>query len=140
MFILLTAPLGVLIGIGMLIRWKNDSLQRLKSRLWMPALLALVLGAVLALLQPDWQWAAYGGLAMAVWIAMTAVMAVYERFRNRSLASALRSTPAGFYGMILGHIGIAVYQGKGLAHGAGRYLLGGRLRIHFPWRTRVRYS
>ncbi|MFZ9037232.1 MAG: heme lyase CcmF/NrfE family subunit [Gammaproteobacteria bacterium] len=109
MFILLTAPLGVLIGIGMLIRWKNDSLQRLKSRLWMPALLALVLGAVLALLQPDWQWAAFGGLAMALWIAMTAVMAIHERFRNRSLASALRSTPAGFYGMILGHIGIAVF-------------------------------
>ncbi len=109
MFILLTAPLGVLIGIGMLIRWKNDSLQRLRSRLWMPALLALVLGAMLAVLQPDWQWAAYGGLAMAVWIALTAVLAIHERFRNRSLSSALRSTPAGFYGMILGHIGIAVF-------------------------------
>ncbi len=109
MFILLTAPLGVFIGIGMLIRWKSDSLQRLKSKLWLPALLALVLGAGLALLQPDWQWAAFAGLAMAVWIAITAVLAIHERFRNRSFASALRATPAGFYGMLLGHIGIAVF-------------------------------
>ncbi|MDH3221519.1 MAG: heme lyase CcmF/NrfE family subunit, partial [Gammaproteobacteria bacterium] len=109
MFILLGAPLGVLIGIGMLIRWKSDSLQRLKTRLWLPALLAILLGAGFALLQPDWQWAAFAGLAMAVWIALTAVMAIHERFRNRSLSSALRSTPAGFYGMLLGHIGIAVF-------------------------------
>ncbi|MDH3386334.1 MAG: heme lyase CcmF/NrfE family subunit [Gammaproteobacteria bacterium] len=109
MFVLLGAPLGVLIGIGMLIRWKSDSLQRLQARLWLPALLAILLGAGLALLQPDWQWAAFAGLAMAVWIALTAVMAIHERFRNRSLSSALRSTPAGFYGMLLGHIGIAVF-------------------------------
>jgi cytochrome c-type biogenesis protein CcmF len=109
MFILLTAPLGVMIGIGMMIRWKNDSLQRMKSKLWLPALLALVLGAGFALLQPDWQWAAFAGLAMAVWIAITAVLAIHERFRKRSFASALRATPAGFYGMLLGHIGIAVF-------------------------------
>jgi cytochrome c-type biogenesis protein CcmF len=93
----------------MMIRWKNDSLQRMKSKLWLPALLALVQGAGFALLQPDWQWAAFAGLAMAVWIAITAVLAIHERFRKRSFASALRATPAGFYGMLLGHIGIAVF-------------------------------
>jgi cytochrome c-type biogenesis protein CcmF len=46
---------------------------------------------------------------MAVWIALTAIVAIRERLRNRSLASALRSTPAGFYGMLLGHLGIAVF-------------------------------
>jgi len=109
MFILLTAPLGVFMGIGMMIRWKSDSLHRLQAKLWLPALLALALGAGLALLQPDWRWAAYAGLAMAVWIAITAVLAIHERFRNRSFVSALRTTPAGFYGMLLGHIGIAVF-------------------------------
>jgi len=44
-----------------------------------------------------------------VWIALTAIVAIRERLRNRSLASALRSTPAGFYGMLLGHLGIAVF-------------------------------
>jgi cytochrome c-type biogenesis protein CcmF len=46
---------------------------------------------------------------MALWILFTAAIAVYERFHNRSLMSALRSTPAGFYGMLLGHLGIAVF-------------------------------
>ncbi len=109
MFIALTAPLGVLIGVGMLIRWKNDSLPRLRAKLWLPALLAVVAAVVLALMLPVWHWAAFAGLAMAVWIAFTVVLAIRERLQNRSLASALRSTPAGFYGMLLGHLGVAVF-------------------------------
>ncbi|TNF87596.1 MAG: heme lyase CcmF/NrfE family subunit [Gammaproteobacteria bacterium] len=109
MFILLTAPLGVLMGIGMIVRWKSDSVARLKSKLWLPALLALTAAALLTWLLPVWYWAAFGGLAMAVWIAITVVLAIHERMRNRSLLSALRSTPAGFYGMLLGHLGIAVF-------------------------------
>jgi cytochrome c-type biogenesis protein CcmF len=69
----------------------------------------VVLAAGLALLLPEWHWSAYAGLAMAVWILLTVIVAIRERLQNRSLASALRSTPAGFYGMLLGHLGIAVF-------------------------------
>ena len=109
MFISLTAPLGVLIGIGMLIRWKQDSWQRLWSRVKLPAIIVLALGLALSLTLPHWEWGAYLGIGMALWILITAAIAVHERFRNRSLMSALRSTPAGFYGMLLGHLGIAVF-------------------------------
>ncbi len=109
MFISICAPLGILMGIGMIIRWKSDTVERLKAKLWKPALLALVLAGIFTALQLEWSWAAFGGLVMAVWIAITAVMALMERFRGRALGSALRSTPAGFYGMILGHAGIAVF-------------------------------
>jgi cytochrome c-type biogenesis protein CcmF len=109
MFISLTAPLGVLIGIGMLIRWKQDSWRRLWSRVKLPAIIVLALGLALGLTLPHWEWGAYLGIAMALWILFTAAIAVYERFHNRSLMSALRSTPAGFYGMLLGHLGIAVF-------------------------------
>ena len=108
MFISLMAPLGVLIGIGMLIRWKQDSMQRLVARLRVPALLVLIVGVGLTLSLPHWMWGAFLGISMALWISVTAAIAVYERFRNRPLLSALRSTPAGFYGMLLGHLGIAV--------------------------------
>ena len=109
MFISLTAPLGVLIGIGMLIRWKQDSLQRLGARFKIPALLVLVLALGLSLALPQWLWGAYLGIAMALWISVSAAIAIYERFHNRALLSVLRSTPAGFYGMLLGHLGIAVF-------------------------------
>ena len=109
MFLTLTAPLGVLIGIGMLIRWKSDSLERLGAKLKIPALVVLVLALLLSLTLPQWIWTAYLGIAMALWIAVTAGMAIYESFHHRSLLSTLRSTPAGFYGMLLGHLGIAVF-------------------------------
>ena len=109
MFLTLTAPLAVLIGIGMLIRWKRDTVARLSSKLKWPALAVLIVALGLSLTLPTWYWNAYLGLAMALWIAVTVAMAVHERFRNRSLMSTLRSTPAGFYGMLLGHLGIAVF-------------------------------
>jgi cytochrome c-type biogenesis protein CcmF len=109
MFITLTAPLGVLIGIGMLIRWKSDSLSRLGSRLKIPAVVTLVGALLLSLALPQWIWSAYLGIAMALWIVLTGAIAIYERFHHRAVLSTLRSTPAGFYGMLLGHLGIAVF-------------------------------
>ena len=109
MFISLMAPLGVLMGIGMLIRWKQDNLQRLVMKLRIPALVVLVSALLLSLALPQWMWGAYLGIAMALWISVTAVIAIHERFHNRALMSTLRSTPAGFYGMLLGHLGMAVF-------------------------------
>jgi cytochrome c-type biogenesis protein CcmF len=109
MFVWLGAPLGVLIGIGMLIRWKQDSWQRLAAKLKIPALCVLAVALALSLALPQWKWGAVIGISMSLWIVVTAVMAVYERFHDRSLMSALRTTPAGFYGMLLGHVGIAVF-------------------------------
>ena len=109
MFISLMAPLGVLMGVGMLIRWKQDSLSRLSAKLKYPALLVLVTALALSFTLSQWFWGAFLGIAMALWIAVTAIIAIYERFHNRALLSTLRSTPAGFYGMLLGHLGIAVF-------------------------------
>ncbi|MFT5502437.1 MAG: cytochrome c-type biogenesis protein CcmF [Gammaproteobacteria bacterium] len=108
-FLSLTAPLGFLIGIGMLIRWKNDSVQRLADKLKWPLLFAIVLGAALALVQTEWHWQAMLGLSMAVWILFTVVISLRDRFRNRPLLASLMATSSGYYGMILGHLGIGVF-------------------------------
>jgi len=108
-FLLLTAPIGFLIGVGMLIRWKNDSWPRLFSQLKWPLLITLVVSVLLSLLLSEWTWQALAGLMMALWISTTVVAALAERFKGRSMMSGLRSTPRGFYGMILGHIGIAFF-------------------------------
>ncbi len=109
MFIVLTAPLGVLIGFGMLMRWKQDSLSRLLPICRTPALIAVCIGLLLSFALPRWQFSAWLGLSMALWIVLTITLAIKERLKNRSFSSALRSTPAGFYGMLLGHLGIAVF-------------------------------
>jgi cytochrome c-type biogenesis protein CcmF len=108
-FLSLTAPLGILIGVGMLIRWKSDTPRRLLSRLRLPAIVALVGALLLSFTLPEWLLLGFVGIAMSIWIASSAVLAIVERFRNRTFMSALRSTPGGFYGMIFGHLGIAVF-------------------------------
>ena len=108
-FLLLTAPLGILIGIGMLIRWKSDSLERLYAKLKIPALVVLGLALLLSFTLPEWIWTGFVGLAMAVWITSSVVIALYDRFKNRPFMPTLRNSPAGFYGMLLGHLGIAVF-------------------------------
>ncbi|MBT4861575.1 MAG: heme lyase CcmF/NrfE family subunit, partial [Gammaproteobacteria bacterium] len=108
-FLTLTAPIGVLIGVGMIVRWKSDEPLRLMSKLKIPLLISVVVGVILSLMLPEWNWQTLAGLMMALWIATTVVLALSERFKGRSIASALRSTPRGFYGMLLGHIGIASF-------------------------------
>ena len=108
-FLSLTAPLAVLIGIGMHIRWKSDTTERLIAKLKFPALGVLIAALLLSFTLPQWVWTAYLGLAMSLWIAVTIIMALYDRFNNRPFIPTLRNTPAGYYGMILGHLGIAVF-------------------------------
>ena len=108
-FLSLTAPIGFLIGVGMLIRWKNDDVNRLMARLRIPFIVAVVAGLVASFMTPEWNWQALAGLTMACWITVTVITAIMERFQGRSIGSGLRSTPLGFWGMILGHIGIAVF-------------------------------
>ena len=108
-FLSLTAPIGFLIGVGMLIRWKNDDVNRLMARLRIPFIVAVVAGLVASFMTPEWNWQALAGLTMACWITVTVVAAIMERFQGRSIGSGLRSTPLGFWGMTLGHVGIAFF-------------------------------
>jgi len=108
-FLSLTAPLAILMGVGMLIRWKSDTPKRLLSVVRLPAIVALVIAIMLSFTLSEWQLMAFVGLLMSLWIAGSAIKVLHERFRNRPFLATLRVSPAGFYGMILGHIGIAVF-------------------------------
>ncbi len=108
-FLSLTAPLGILMGVGMLIRWKSDMAKGLINKLRLPAIAALVISVLLSLTLPEWLLMGFVGLLMSVWIASSVIKVLHERFRNRPFVATLRATPAGFYGMLLGHIGIAIF-------------------------------
>ena len=108
-FLILTAPLALLIGIGMLIRWKSDTVARLIAKLKWLAVGVFVLALLLSFTLPNWIWNAFVGLLLSLWIAASIVMALYDRFKNRPFMATLRNSPAGFYGMILGHLGISVF-------------------------------
>ncbi len=109
-FIPLTAPLAVFVGIGMLARWRQDKVSRFASLLWLPLLVSLVGGIALALLQDFFSWAALIGLTLAVWTGLTAWSAVQTRIKDKpNKLVALVDVPLSIWAMSVAHFGIAVF-------------------------------
>jgi len=104
-FALLSVPLLLALGAGALLRWKKDDGAALVKRL-VPALIASLIAGVLVMLWFGYSLGAILGIALAVWVIWLSVMAVRDQLRgNRKLTSI----PRGFWGMILGHLGVAVF-------------------------------
>ena len=109
-FIPLMAPITVAVGMGMLLRWKRDSLMELAARVRWLILACVVGGLALPLLMPFYSWAAALGLTLALWtIAMTGLSFI-DRLGGKGWTwDRLSTIPAAFYGMTLAHFGIAVF-------------------------------
>jgi cytochrome c-type biogenesis protein CcmF len=110
-FVPLMAPLAIAVGVGMLLRWKRDSLGELGSRVrWMVAG-CVVGGLLLPLLMPFYSWGAALGLTLALWtVAMTLLSFIDRMGGKQSISlSRLKKIPASFYGMTIAHLGIAVF-------------------------------
>ncbi|KLJ01632.1 heme lyase CcmF/NrfE family subunit [Luteimonas sp. FCS-9] len=104
LFVLLMAPLVLLLPFGPLTRWQDDAPARPLRMLAPWAVLALVLGAVGFYVAPQGPWKVAMGIAGAVWVAAGTLRFVWVRLRTGSK----RFTPE-MTGMLLGHLGIAVF-------------------------------
>jgi cytochrome c-type biogenesis protein CcmF len=106
-FIPLTAPLAVLVGIGALARWKRDTFANLWPKLRLAAIAALVIGlAYPVVLTPEFVWQAAFGMVLAIWVTASTLVVIRERLGPYN---NWRNIPRGFWGMVLGHLGIAVF-------------------------------
>jgi len=111
MFIPLTLPLALLVGIGSLSKWKKDSFLGLLLRLrWMLAA-SVVLGALLPFaMYAGFSWTAAAGLMVALWVISSVAYGVYSRVANKpDKLAALGGVPRAFWGMTLAHMGIGVF-------------------------------
>jgi cytochrome c-type biogenesis protein CcmF len=109
-FIPLMAPLAIAVGGGMLLRWKRDSLSDLTSRVRWFILGCVVGGLALPLLMPFYSWAAALGLTLALWTVAMTVLSFIDRLGEKGFSwERLVKIPAGFYGMTIAHLGIAVF-------------------------------
>ncbi|MSS75526.1 MAG: heme lyase CcmF/NrfE family subunit [Methyloglobulus sp.] len=109
-FIPLMAPLAIAVGGGMLLRWKRDSLSDLTSRVRWFILGCVAGGLALPLLMPFYSWAAALGLTLALWTAAMTALSFIDRLGDKGLSwERLAKIPAGFYGMTIAHLGIAVF-------------------------------
>jgi cytochrome c-type biogenesis protein CcmF len=108
-FIPLMAPLAVAVGIGVLMRWKRDSLNTLFKHLRWQIAACVAGGLLLPLFMPFYSWAAVLGITLALWTLATTCLALAERVGRDWSIERLLGIPSGFYGMTLAHMGIAVF-------------------------------
>ena len=110
-FIPLTLPLALLVGVGALTRWKKDDPVELFKKVRLHMVTSIVIGLSLpAIFAPFYSWAAALSLVLAVWVVLTSGQWLLERATaGRSLWQVMRNTPRGGWGMLFGHVGIAVF-------------------------------
>jgi len=107
-FDLTFAPIMLLLilfmGAAPLLKWKNDNLQKLKR-------LGLILGPLAILIIGAATFFGKSilggiGLAIAVYLAIGTIIAFARKTQN---FKTLRAQPAGTYGFVLAHLGVAVF-------------------------------
>ena len=99
-----------LLGAGPFVAWKRAAWRDTAVRLRAPAALALA-GLLAALLAWRTSAMAAAALSLALWVLLTTLAHVWQRLATAdgSLARRLRRQPAGYWGMIAAHTGIAVF-------------------------------
>jgi len=107
-FIPLMAPLALVVGLGVLLRWKQDDLKTLGKRVMWPAAAVIVFALLIPLVMPFYSLAAALGTGLALWTLFISAIAFKQRLQVWSWAR-LSKIPAGFYGMTLAHLGISVF-------------------------------
>ncbi|KJY91172.1 cytochrome C biogenesis protein CcmF [Vibrio neptunius] len=110
LFAWLMIPFSFLLGIGPLIRWKRDSLTSLLKPMLVSGIASLVLAGVFVYLFADFfQFMAYLGWVMALWIIFMHGFELHERATHRhSFAVGIKKLQRSHWAMMMGHIGLAV--------------------------------
>lgn len=110
LFSWLMAPLALLLGIGPLVRWRRDQPQALIKRLGFAMLFTLVSAILLPwLIQDRIAGMTVVGLLMAIWVIILTLLELQQRATHRHrLLKGLTKLSASHWGMVLGHLGVAV--------------------------------
>jgi len=106
-FIPLTAPLVMLVGVGAMMRWKQDSVAKLWQKLRIALVLSIIIGlAFVYVVMPEFKLQAAFGMVLAVWVVASGLVDLKARLAN---GRRLWSLPRSYFGMMLGHLGLAVF-------------------------------
>jgi cytochrome c-type biogenesis protein CcmF len=108
----LMAPLVFLMGVGPIAAWRQARAPDLWTRLQWALYVALAAAALLPFALGQWKPLVALGLLLSAWVAAAMVTALVQRLRSspqRRLADKLRANSAAWYGMLLAHLGVAVF-------------------------------
>jgi len=106
LFVLLMAPIVLLIPFGPFIHWRSGN-PRVALRRLLPAFACAIVAALAALLLVRGQsWKAYAGVAASLWVGIGILLYALSRWRDAP--PGRRYTPE-MLGMIAAHFGVAVF-------------------------------
>jgi len=110
-FVPVMVPAIFLMGLAIFARWKNADLPALMIRLKWAFGVSVVTALLLPLTMGKWTPLISLGLLMALWILTTALISLRDRLQNREhgLLPALIHLPRAYQGMIVAHLGVAVF-------------------------------
>ena len=114
-FVPLMTPALFLMGVGPLARWKQAQLPELAARLKWAFVIALVTALLLPFTLGKWTPMIAFGLLLSLWVAIAGFVNLKQRVAllrassGRSVGSQLTAIPRGYYGMLLAHLGVAVF-------------------------------
>ncbi len=110
----LMTPALFLMGIGPIAKWKQASLPDLAARLKWAMAVAVLTAVAAPLAMGRWSPVIALGLLLAAWIAAAGLVNLRERLvqlksAHPGLGTRLRSLPRGYWGMLVAHLGVAVF-------------------------------
>ncbi len=110
-FVPLMMPAMFLMGLAMFARWKNAELPALMIRLKWAFAVSVATALLLPFVMGKWTPLISLGLLMAMWILTTVVVSLSERLKKResSWLQSLVGLPRAYQGMIVAHLGVAVF-------------------------------
>ena len=101
-FVPLMAPALFLMAVVPLARWKHADARDMARRLWLAGVLAVVGAIAIPTLMGGWTVLTGLGTLLSVWIGASMTLQIVARFK-------LGIPPMSFWGMQLGHLGVAVF-------------------------------
>ncbi|WP_159015977.1 heme lyase CcmF/NrfE family subunit [Cognatiluteimonas profundi] len=104
LFVLLMAPLVLLLPFGPLTRWQREQASRPIAMLLPWAGLALGIGVAAFFTAPQGAWKVAAGVAGSAWVVLGTMRFLWTRLRGKGVAF----TPE-MMGMTLAHVGVAVF-------------------------------
>ncbi len=110
-FVPVMTPLVFLMGVGPIARWKEAKLPDLWQRLRWALAVSIVSALAIPFIAGNWTPMKAFGLLLALWIVTTSVASVVDRLRGvrAGVLAQLARQPRGYWGMILAHLGVAVF-------------------------------
>jgi len=112
LFPIFMAPLVYLMAIGPVAAWRKAELPDLWLRLRWALGVSIVIAALLPFVVGTWRPLTAVGLFLSVWVLAATIVTVRQRFAGmpqRGFLARVRGNAPAWYGMLLAHLGIAVF-------------------------------